>query len=1558
MLHSAFWHHHAANHFELPPFVLAPTPNAAAPGLNTPSSHRKGKSRTRPFIPRPNTEPGVFLDFLYPPQALAFLHRADLRSLPVSSTRDRWEYRNTRRAPESRLQVARGYASKSFPPESEAAAEDGQEEQDNETAGLAASPSDPLREESSRTVDDKEVVSKSKTSQKNQQGIGDADAPEEEDAFSGIDLGSLPPSKPKLSKQEKKLKKKEDKKSRKKVLARHRSDEPWDVEPEASSDFGNQDGEVSFESLDDYDAVDESEQLMPDVPVEIDELELSPGEDLHILRELRRLVARKPASASAEEDALDRAMELYNTLNTQTKPSATLSSLTDALLNWLAEHKNDEADERFVTVWNSAPKNSRSAKPFENAFMIFRAQGQPLRPLHAAMFEAFPSHTELHATAFQSAFEVDDWNSAFHIHTSAMALRPPREHEEVEFVLFRCCEESVSDHDRRKILHVTNWARELPGPISGVKALKLDAVDQDLESRTAFATSVCRFVAAEVTQRLLGTSLYLQRDDPRLDRQRRYKSRLTSLHLQDRRIEASLTFTIDLMNFVMLFRHEQAGTRLAETMMTAMLSLPAKTDDTLTYRLIASIYRSYRTSSDALPSPNLLLLLLERSLRWESNAARSEDNHLPLDTIISDWKRWRNKLSSTAYIRIIRLYADIGESDLVTSWYDQFKLAYPDFRIYAQAMWCLVLVHVRSANVAGADKAFREIAADGAPHGQLPNLRCWTALIHTYARADDVTGAMDAFQAMNDAAEQDPRLKPNEYVYHIVSTMLARKGDVRNVRELLKQSDANANQKTTPMIGSEIMALIKDDRIEEAREILYQSVEQKNHAEAIGSHTRNFNLLLTALAEARDLPGTVSLYKAMKNGQIPPDSGTFAALILALSGTRNDDAALAVIRFQMPKENFMPTALHFGIVMQGFLHIKNYPKVIWVHSLMQQMNIKQNAKTEEIYLTARSHVEQDTESRNAAKAARDLRRSPLPRAHWSKDRVRSRLNPLPRSPEEIRLFADDEDVLELHTQPSKGEVKSSQPAGPISPNPTEPELPRAATPSQEDELSAQPKQLAAEESFVSNPAEPEHSNPAKPEVSEAAEPESRNSAEPELSQPAEPSEEDALSVAAKQLAEKKSSATDIQPLDNDMAPPKQKRPTKQVPSQTQSEKSNTKGSQPPTRSSKRRTKVYGPPTQSTLRGLRARERRLEAQLLDEYLVETIKDFEDTLPFAKSDFSSGTTFQIMADGRTARQYLDHTLAVYGAERALDAVRDLFDRYFTRGIDPPITILAYLMRALHQVKQYKEVDACWALAKEQADRMVAPVILPDLRSPAARAATPATAVDSNALSITARKSSKKDDNELEAPTNVASGQRLMLSRPALFYMNTLVATNRISDAIALVTSLNTEGYLLDNMTWNSFIRHLCSADPPFALLAFQLAERFLIPNFPGWSNVRWKKPSMQDQRSGLQHINARHHRLDYLIPQYQTLIFLSHALLTLRHHESQGTQYLEAEHLQVGGVNLARYVGRLRQIRENAPRTLYAVQSMPRLDDEWQREMRHEEGETGGLFAPVSAEAENV
>jgi pentatricopeptide repeat-containing protein PET309 len=368
-----------------------------------------------------------------------------------------------------------------------------------------------------------------------------------------------------------------------------------------------------------------------------------------------------------------------------------------------------------------------------------------------------------------------------------------------------------------------------------------------------------------------------------------------------------------------------------------------------------------------------------------------------------------------------------------------------------------------------------------------------------------------------------------------------------------------------------------------------------------------------------------------------------------------------------------------------------------------------------------------------------------------------------------------------------------------------------------------------------------------------------------------------------------------------------------------------------------------------LRRLRTKERKLEAQLLDEYLIDTLKDFEDILPFAQGESPGNTTSQIKDDALSAKQYLDHVLTVYGAERTLDAVRDLFDRYFTRGVDPPIAILTYLMRTLDSLKQYKEVGTCWALAKEQADRMFAPITLPDMRS---SVPDPAIASDGSALSIQAPKPSKKADKQLEITPSSTFGRRLMLSRPALFYIKTLVATNRMSDAIDLVTSLNVEGYSLDNMTWNSFIQHLCTADPPFALLAFQLTERFLIPNFPGWENVFWAKVNIQDQRSGLQHIKARYIAPDHLLPQYQTIIFLSHALLTLRYHESQGMQYLEAEHLQVGGVNLARYVGRLKQIRENAPRTLYAVQCLPLLDDEWQRQLRHEEGTDGNLFAPLS------
>jgi pentatricopeptide repeat protein len=1333
------------------------------------------------------------------------------------------------------------------------------------------------------------------------------------------------------------------------------------------------------------DVAGEDSPFMPDVPMEIDEAEVSSEQDLANLRELRRIVARKPehdpdkGEILLNEDSLNRAMELFNMLNTQTNPPATFTVLTDALLNWLAEHQLENTDELFVTVWNSCRKHKHAAKPFENAFVVFQHQRQPLGPLFDAMFEVFPSYTELHSLAFRAAFEADDWESAFYIHAEALAGRPPGVHEETEFIIFRACEGSMTDGHRGKILNVTNWARKLPGPISAVGSLELDAEDQENGPRFAFASAVCRFVAAEVTQRLLGAALLLKRDDYRLDkRSTTHKFRLAALHRQDQRIGAFTTFTQDLMGFILLVSPGRVGSSFAEEMMMNMLSIPGKEEDILTYRLVASFYRSYRDLPEAFPSQDLLQLLLERSLRWESNTARSKENLLPLDMIIYDWERLHQKLSSTAYIKIIRVYADIGEAELVARWFGEFKRTYPDFRTYATALSCTVEVHAHSANVAGAAAAFQELARDAAAHNSLPHFACWTSLIRTYARAEDVSGAMDAFQAMNDAAERDPRFTPNAYVYHTICNLLAKKGDVENVRALLEQFDVNTKtQRTTPLIGAEILALINDDRLTEAREVLLNSVEQEQRGEIVGAHTKNFNLVLTGYAEARDLPGAVRLYKEMKEAQVPPNSETFGALILALSVTRHDDAAFAVIRFEMPKEGFMPTALHFGIVMQGYLHIKNWQKVIWAHGIMKSMNVRPNAKTEDIYLTARSHVETTTVAKNAAKKARDQRRNPFPpppgrgKGRGPSDLVGFRHSPAPPSPAEVQLFDGESPKSEKWPRRAKADLlKRAEPAEEdalsgrfehldkkLSAKAKVKKL-KAPEPTQQDALPVETKQLVGENSAtdvqapghgISEPQRPSRAKKQPPQKkSQVHEPPTKSNLRrlrTKAKAKMRKAQQDALPVETKQFA-RVLSATDVQAPGDGTSEPQRPGRTKEQPLQ-------------------KKPKVHGPPTQSTLRRMRTIGKKIEAQLLDEYLIETVKDFEDLLPFAQSELLSSTRSQNKEFGHTAKQYLDHSLKVYGAERTLEAVRDLFDRYFARGVDPPIAILAYLMRTLHDLKQYKEVDLCWTLAKDQADRMVAPVTLPDLRPPAERAAeraaervaeraaAQATAPEVNALSIKAPQPPEKADSQLETAPDPVFGRRLMLSRPALFYINTLAATNRISDAITLVTTLISEGYNLDNMTWNSFIRHLCGADPPFALLAFQLTERFLILNFPGWHTSFWEYPNTQDKVEGMQHIKARYLRPGHLVPQYQTIIFLSHALLTLRHYEIQGMEYLESEHLQVDGVNLARYVGRLKQIRENAPRTLYAVQSMPQLDDEWQRELRHEEGNKGRLFTRVSA-----
>lgn len=315
---------------------------------------------------------------------------------------------------------------------------------------------------------------------------------------------------------------------------------------------------------------------------------------------------------------------------------------------------------------------------------------------------------------------------------------------------------------------------------------------------------------------------------------------------------------------------------------------------------------------------------------------------------------------------------------------------------------------------------------------------------------------------------------------------------------------------------------------------------------------------------------------------------------------------------------------------------------------------------------------------------------------------------------------------------------------------------------------------------------------------------------------------------------------------------------------------------------------------------------------------------------------------MEDHSPRALMFSHLIYSYGSRGSLKAVKQLVEKYTQttdnsgKGVSEPLPlrILSAVMPAYINAKRWEEVEECWRLAKEQADTMT--IGSRPLLDPAPAAKTPnilklsvaRTTAESQMPKTTPKRAAtiKKPD-----PTRPVPSLRHVLTNPLRHHITSLALQRRFGEMITTVASVLHEGYTLDNSTWNIFIEHLLRSTPPLALLAFRLTERYLIPAFPGWhSNKRHANPS--DRIQGLQYIRARYLSPQQLMPQYRTLVKLGAALLTIRRRDALGDE--RSDLTSKDNEGLEKYVGSARQIRKDAPRTLYAVQSMPTVEDRLQ------------------------
>ncbi|KXS94668.1 hypothetical protein AC578_4887 [Pseudocercospora eumusae] len=331
-----------------------------------------------------------------------------------------------------------------------------------------------------------------------------------------------------------------------------------------------------------------------------------------------------------------------------------------------------------------------------------------------------------------------------------------------------------------------------------------------------------------------------------------------------------------------------------------------------------------------------------------------------------------------------------------------------------------------------------------------------------------------------------------------------------------------------------------------------------------------------------------------------------------------------------------------------------------------------------------------------------------------------------------------------------------------------------------------------------------------------------------------------------------------------------------------------------------------------------------------------------------------------------------IQVYGARGCLEEAKSLFEQSqrlmqkFGRTQAPSFRLRAALMTAFLRAKEYEQVEAYWHAAKDQADRIAPLTAVPELRrsqnaGPKKELVEAASSDDRAELGFSA---DAKPAQEVKAmadlamkPSTVpkgasslgprpAPGRRAILARPFVVYITALKAQGRIADMVREFTRLVTQGYNFEGNIWNRFIEYLCSgANPPLALLAFTLTERYLMGNFPGWRpmwTVRHYGSMRSERAENMQYMRRRYFGPEQLAPQYRLMLHLGRALMDIRRLEASGrspdlvsftplTDSNDAE-VQKLAQSLKRFVGTERQIREKAPRTVEAVETMPRVDED--------------------------
>ncbi|KAF3041951.1 hypothetical protein E8E12_008679 [Didymella heteroderae] len=282
---------------------------------------------------------------------------------------------------------------------------------------------------------------------------------------------------------------------------------------------------------------------------------------------------------------------------------------------------------------------------------------------------------------------------------------------------------------------------------------------------------------------------------------------------------------------------------------------------------------------------------------------------------------------------LLLIYADHGDVKTVDKYFAEFEKTYG---ITAKQAQSLIYVQARRADIRGALAAFRRIRED---LGITPDLNIWNILLLTYVRADDLDGALETFNNALDAG-----MAPNVYTFGPMLDMCANRGDIEAFESLYsraKQMDVPLDRDVRARSGY-VQAFLNADDVDAAEDIAKGMLQQWKAGILTGHPlTHTWNIIIQYYALRGDVANSRRLYREMVDNKIPMDNITFGSLMRALVEIKQTNAAYRILRKTLPANNLRVEAIHYAIVMTGFLKERQYDLALEAYERMMERNVNQ-----------------------------------------------------------------------------------------------------------------------------------------------------------------------------------------------------------------------------------------------------------------------------------------------------------------------------------------------------------------------------------------------------------------------------------------------------------------------------------------------------------------------------------------------------------------------------------------------------------------------------------------